>query len=105
MLLTFDNRGGIRMRIVQDRLTKEDVAEHLQTSADGVAYLVKKRVLRPCGKPNGTKKLFFPTKYTLEQFEDPRVLDRITNALYQYSEEKHNKSTAKEAPAAKGSSL
>jgi len=90
MVLAATNQG-LKMYQMTDRLTKEDLAKRLKASPDGVAYLVHKKLLKPCGKPGGTKKLFFPTEFTLNLLKDPRVLDEITNALYDYSAKKHLK--------------
>ncbi len=83
--------GQFHLQVTNPRSTMEDVARYLRTDSDGVSYLVSQNHLRPLGTPTGNKQKFFSTEELFQQMRDRKWLSKITNALYEYNE---NKNTA-----------
>jgi hypothetical protein len=87
-LVTFQD-GRIFAQSLNRRLTKADVADLLKTTEDGVAYLVKKRWLKPLGHPDESKQKLFSSTEFFALMQDNRWLSKATDLLYQCVSEKN----------------
>ena len=72
------------------RLVVEQVAEELNTTAEGVYVLTSCRLLKPLGTPppNGTK--YYARNYILRLADDEAWLARVSNALVKFKWEKNH---------------
>lgn len=100
LLVILDNRlGGFRVRPLSARLTREELAKHLNTTKEGISHLVSEGLLTPLTDPDLEKQMYFPTQYTLDLLDDPVLLAKITECLQKAVTKKFNK--AKKAKACK----
>ena len=94
MIVTFD-RGQVYVQPFNQRLTKEEVASRLQTSADGVTHLIKKKLLHPCGHPSGNQQKFFESGQLYRSMQDPKWMTRVTDTLYEFSRARNEQCSGK----------
>jgi hypothetical protein len=83
--------------LLNQRLTKQEVAVILKTGDVSISFLIGKRLLKVLGHPVGNKRRPFSAAELFNAMQDRKWLSKITDALYELNESKNAQSSYKES--------